>query len=362
MLADKSTTELPRYWIEQPALFCAPAAKETPEERILAVLKWFLASLKAQQYAGRDPSDGVKKPLNAFLGEVFIGHCGPEEDRTTLISEQVSHHPPVTACYLYNDHAGVRADGYTRQEITFSGSVNIQQIGHAVLHLDRWDEDYLIPLPNVTVKGILSAGPYPELDDHVAIVGSNGLVAEVDFSGKKMLGFKGEKNHVQAAIYRTEDTKRKDALYSVSGSWTGTMTFTDAGGKEVDRHDVSSASGAEFQTAPLDRQDPWESRKAWDGVISAIHKGDMRGVADAKDKLETAQREMRKREETSEGKWRAVFFRKEEGDARAEKLLGAIGQGLESGQTVGCWRFEEGMKGKGVSGGGGLREGITPFG
>lgn len=40
VLADKSTTELPRYWIEQPELFCAPAAKETPEERILAVLKW----------------------------------------------------------------------------------------------------------------------------------------------------------------------------------------------------------------------------------------------------------------------------------------------------------------------------------
>lgn len=66
--------------------------------------------------------------------------------------------------------------------------VNIQQIGHAILHLDKWEEDYLIPLPNVTVKGILTAGPYPELSDHVAIVGSNGLVAEVDFTGKKMLG------------------------------------------------------------------------------------------------------------------------------------------------------------------------------
>ena len=126
MLADKSTTEFPRYWIEHPELFCAPAREKTAELRILAVLKWFLSSLKAQQYAGRDPSEGTKKPLNAFLGEVFIGECGPHDDVTTLVAEQVSHHPPVTACYLANDKHGVRSEGYTRQEVTFSGSVNIK--------------------------------------------------------------------------------------------------------------------------------------------------------------------------------------------------------------------------------------------
>jgi len=146
----------------------------------LAVLKWFLSSLKGQQYAGRDPSDGVKKPLNAFLGEIFTGSCGPENDQTVLVSEQVSHHPPVTACYLWNDRAGVRAEGFTRQEITFSGSVNIQQIGHAVLHIDQYDEDYLIPLPNVKVKGILTGGPYPELTEPCTIVSSSGYVADVD--------------------------------------------------------------------------------------------------------------------------------------------------------------------------------------
>jgi hypothetical protein len=123
---------------------------------MLAVLTWFLASLKAQQYAGRDPSEGTKKPLNAFLGEIFTGSCGPENDETKLVAEQVSHHPPVTACYLWNEKNGIRAEGYTRQEITFNGSVNIQQIGHAVLHIDAFDEDYLIPLPNIKVKGILT--------------------------------------------------------------------------------------------------------------------------------------------------------------------------------------------------------------
>lgn len=53
------------------------------------MLKWFLSSLKQQQYAGRDEKDGVKKPLNAFLGELFLAGWADEHGRTELISEQV---------------------------------------------------------------------------------------------------------------------------------------------------------------------------------------------------------------------------------------------------------------------------------
>lgn len=198
------------------------------------MLKWFLASLKSQQYAGRQPSQGVKKPLNAFLGEVFIGDVGAtEDDQTHLIAEQVSHHPPVTACYLWNDKHGVRAEGYTRQvrispshaehvqqcadvwaqDIRFTGTVNITQIGHAILHVDAFDEDYLIPLPNVKVTGILTGSPYPELQGSYSIVCSNGYVAEVDFSGKRMFGLAGDKNHVTAAVYPPQDKKHKEPIY-----------------------------------------------------------------------------------------------------------------------------------------------------
>jgi hypothetical protein len=55
-------------------------------------LKWFLAALKRQQHAGRDPSAGVKKPLNAFLGELFFAEWPDSEFGVTkLISEQVRY-------------------------------------------------------------------------------------------------------------------------------------------------------------------------------------------------------------------------------------------------------------------------------
>ncbi|KAK5723492.1 hypothetical protein LTR15_005190 [Elasticomyces elasticus] len=340
VLSDKSTTEFPRYWIEHPDLFCAPAHEPTPELRILAVLKWFLSSLQGQQYAGRNPSEGVKKPLNAFLGELFVGECGKEGQECRLVSEQVSHHPPVTACYLWNEKHGVRAEGYTRQEITFTGSVNIQQIGHAVLHLDNHNEDYLIPLPNVKVKGILTGGPYPELNGAYSLVSSSGFIAEVDFTGKGFLGVGGKKNHVHAAIYRADDHKRKDALYTAEGSWSESFEIMDASGKVLDTYDVAAAPATDFRTPPLDQQDPWESRKAWNGVIESIHRGNMQGVSDNKSKLETAQREMRKLPETKEESWQPLFFRKETGNPVAEKLMAVSGQKLEPERTCGVWRVD----------------------
>lgn len=340
MLADKSTTEFPRYWIEHPELFCAAAHEQDPGKRILAVLKWFLSSLKSQQYAGRDPTEGTKKPLNAFLGEVFIGDCGPQGEETRLVSEQVSHHPPVTACYLWNEKHGIRAEGYTRQEITFSGSVNIQQIGHAVLHIDAFDEDYLIPLPNIKVKGIVSGSPYPELDGHYSVVSSTGYLAQVDFSGKSLLGIGGKKNHLQAAIYSPDDQKQKHPLFTAEGSWSEAFELKDGNGKVMEAYDVAGARPAEFRTLPLEKQDPWESRKAWHGVIDAIQKGDMQGVADNKNALENSQRELRKKPETSEEAWKSLFFTKERGHPAAESLLAKIGQPLDEAKTCGVWRLK----------------------
>jgi len=340
VLADKSTTEFPRYWIEQPSLFTAAAQEpDDPARRMLAVLKWFLASLRGQQYAGRNPSDGVKKPLNAFLGEVFTGECGPADDPTRLIAEQVSHHPPVTACYLWNERHGVRAEGYTRQEITFSGSVNIQQVGHAIIHLDRFDEDYLIPLPDVSVKGILTGAPYPELKGSHHLVSSTGYVADIDFSGKTMLGFGGKRNQVHAAIFRQDDTARKTALYTAEGSWSESFEIKDQTGQVVDTHDVAAAPASEFRTLPTNEQDAWESRKAWDGVISSLRAGNMQGVSDSKSKLENAQRQLRKDPKTGEEAWQALFFIKTDSLPTAERLLANVGGKLDADRTCGVWRF-----------------------
>jgi oxysterol-binding protein-related protein 9/10/11 len=62
-----------------------------------------------------------KKPLNPFLGELFLGHWDDAEvGETKLISEQVSHHPPVTAYCIINEKNGVTLQGYNGQRASFA--------------------------------------------------------------------------------------------------------------------------------------------------------------------------------------------------------------------------------------------------
>lgn len=68
----------------------APALEKDAEKRALAVLKWFLSTLK-QQYAARSEKFGnEKKPLNPFLGELFMGtYDNGGDGEVEVVSEQV---------------------------------------------------------------------------------------------------------------------------------------------------------------------------------------------------------------------------------------------------------------------------------
>ena len=82
-------TEIPSCWTERPSAFAAPALEPDPAKRALLVLKWFIGALKSQFYIGKDPKLGIKKPLNAFLGELFLGSYTDERATARLVVEQV---------------------------------------------------------------------------------------------------------------------------------------------------------------------------------------------------------------------------------------------------------------------------------
>jgi hypothetical protein len=336
VLAEHSTVELPQYWADHPSLFVAPALAESPEERALRVLKWFLGSLKNQQYAGRDPSEGVKKPLNAFLGELFLGSWKDKEaGETKLVSEQVSHHPPVTACYLWNEKHGISADGFTCQEITFSGSVKIKQKGYAIMHVDTYDEDYLIPVPNVKVSGILSGTPYPELQGKYSIVSSSGFVSEIKFEGKGL--FSGTKNRVEARVFHIDDPSTD--IYTVHGSWAERFTIKDAKAKkEMDTHSIDDEPSARLNVSGVSEQDPWESRRAWKDVREALTKGDMQLTSEAKSIIEEGQRNLRKEEKARGGEWERIFYRRVHSDDLFQKLSAMSNDCYDVDVNGGIWK------------------------
>ena len=89
ILGTTSLTEFSAYWTEHPSIFVAPALEQDPAKRALLVTKWFLTTLK-QSYSSRNDKYGSeKKPLNPFLGELFLGKWEDATGTTQLVSEQV---------------------------------------------------------------------------------------------------------------------------------------------------------------------------------------------------------------------------------------------------------------------------------
>lgn len=349
VLDTKSVVEIPSYWAENPAMFIAPAKSEDPAERALLILKSFIMGIKSQTYMGHSEETGVKKPLNAFLGELFIGQWDDEENGTTyLVSEQVSHHPPITACRVWNPKHGVVAEGYNRQKITFSmssASVNIGASGFALKTLEKYDEHYLLPLPDFRVKGVLSGTPYPETEGEWYIPGSNGYTSKISFSGGKSFLGSGTKHGFTAILYNEEDGEKKP-LYTMDGAWNTTFTIKDEkADKIIETVDMAEAvkNHRKIQVPSVEEMDPWESRRAWHDTAEAIRKMDFGNTSAAKGFLEQGQREMRKDEQKNGTTWQQVFFKNGDSHPVVEKLTARLPHGNfaeTKEKTYGIWSFD----------------------
>lgn len=337
ILSPTSLSEFSQYWAEHPDLFLEPAlinegnyrertasvdkdVESLEVAKMLAVVKYFISTLKSQ-YCSRNESMGTeKKPLNPFLGELFVGKWEnkehPEFGETVLLSEQVSHHPPITAYAIFNDKNNVKLQGYNQIKSSFSKSLmlGVKQFGHALLEIG--DESYAITLPPLHIEGILVAAPFVELEGKSYIQSSNGLVCVFEYSGRGY--FSGKKNSFKARIYRdAKDIKEKEkALYTLSGQWSGTSKIIkhDGSAKSKDEsstifYDATRTPAEHLKVKDLKDQHPLESRKAWKDVAEAIKLGDFDLIGQTKSELEEKQREMRKDEEANGVSWQRRWFK-----------------------------------------------------
>ena len=247
------------------------------------------------------------------------------------------HHPPVTAYSIWNDKHGVRLSGYNGQKASFSRTIQIKQIGHAILHLDKYDEDYVITIPALHIEGLIYGSPFIELDKSTYIQSSSGYTAKVDYSGKGWLS--GKKNSFNASLY--PEGKPKAPLYLAEGQWADSFVIKDAKTKqEVDSYNAKATKTTPLTVAALEQQHPYESRRAWHSVATAIIASDMDKVSIEKTKIEVEQREMRKKEQGEGRQWERRFFTRMDKDPIFEKLATKIGEKSECDKTGGAWVFD----------------------
>ena len=259
-----------------------------------------------------------------------------------LISEQVSHHPPITA-YRINTPYNIHLTGYNGADLTFksSGSIVVKQTGHAQLVItlpDNTRETYYVTLPELKIQGLLAFSPYVELDKKTYILSSTGYLSTISYTGAGWVS--GTKNSFTATL--SKDGKQ---LYKVSGQWTGESTYSslvNSAKKDMPFWNAKINAPTHVVVAPVEKQSPWESRKVWGKVAEAINKNDFEAAGRYKNAIEIAQRKMREEEQNSAQEWKSRFFKWVEKDETACELqaqLAALTKDAKLDVEVGSWVF-----------------------
>jgi hypothetical protein len=142
-------------------------------------------------------------------------------------------------------------------------------------------------------------------------------------------------------MYRTG--KEKEVLYSITGQWNKTFEITEGAkkGTMVDTYDAEASATTPLIIAPIEEQDPYESRKAWQKVAAGIAVGDMDVTGEEKTKIEEEQRELRRQEKAEGRLWERRYFTLVEEDPVLETLGPVIGLLPEADKTGGIWRFDK---------------------
>ncbi|CAG8662644.1 45548_t:CDS:2 [Gigaspora margarita] len=297
LLSGVSTLEYGQYWADYPELFAAISKPTDEAERALAVLKWFMSTLYGSFASRKDKEKIEKKPFNPILGEQFLARwkeingCG----ETVLFSEQVSHHPPISAVYLENKHAGVSANGHTGQKTHFkatSARIDVIQVGHIIVRLRDYDDKYLIMLPPLQILGLWRGAPYVELSG-TSVIQSQNFNTVIEFSGKGWIS--GEKHTFSSVVRRNGS---KDPLFTASGTWSGKSTLENHTTNEKSVFlDVGASNRASPIIEPIEKQNELESIRLWQHVAKAINEGDFSTASKLKGEIEQRQRDKVKRGE-----------------------------------------------------------------
>ncbi|KAA1133284.1 Oxysterol binding protein [Puccinia graminis f. sp. tritici] len=340
ILSPTSLCEFPSYWGEPHREFAAISTGKNPEERMILTLRWFISTLKGQ-FTRRETQTGTeKKPLNPILGELFLGswNSGPSTDENStgelrLWTEQVSHHPPVSAYCLINAKAGVSYQGHCGQKTSFSGkSVIVKQVGHGLLRIklpDNTIESYLITLPKLRIEGLWMASPYIELTENSHIQSSSGYHTVLEFKGKGY--FSGKAHSFTAKIYsQPKITSGVSPVYEIEGQWHGFSKFVKqvpkwwqgSGEKFLDQTEEKLD---EITVQDISNQGPLESRRVWKDVADGIRSGDFEAASSAKSKLENEQRAKRKEELANGTPWQMSHFDRVDSDEEYARLAEMCG-------------------------------------
>ena len=253
------------YWnyLDRPETFISVDDSDEPLGRMLAVLRfWFTKDLK---YIKGKPC----KPYNSTLGEFFrcnwevedstppiledekketIGHhidTKGKPVRISYLTEQTSHHPPVSAFYIDCPVKGISARGFDQITAKFTGtSVKVAPGAHNLgifLNLkSRNNEEYQMTHPIASLGGIIRGSLSISVADTCFVTcPRTKQKCILEYLEESWLG--KTQNRVKGVVFsydptndktnRIRDVHESDVLARVEGCWHETVSYQLPGAK-----------------------------------------------------------------------------------------------------------------------------------
>ncbi|KAB2576318.1 putative oxysterol binding protein [Lasiodiplodia theobromae] len=370
------------YWnyLDRPETFIAIGDSEEALGRMLGTLRfWFTKDLK---YVKGKPC----KPYNSALGEFF--RCNWEIEDTSpplksakdkpaqssasstistgktvkvsYLTEQTSHHPPVSAFWVDCPEKGITAKGYDQLSAKFTGtSIRVTPGAHNLgifITLHKWDdEQYQLTHPAAHLGGLLRGSLSVTVADICYITCPKTKIKVIlHYLEEGWLG--KTQNKVEGVIFtydpekddktRIRDVPDKDVLARIEGCWHDKIYYS-IGSQPVSKAaekilliDVGPLFPVPKIIPPEEAQLPNESRKFWGGVTEAIVTKQYALATTRKQELEERQREKAAVRKEKEAEWQPRFFSNAT-DANGKPDLTEEGRLALDGLHKGDYKLEE---------------------
>ncbi|KAK0541017.1 hypothetical protein OC842_000223 [Tilletia horrida] len=298
----------------------AAAAREAEEQEQAAAAAAKAKADADAADAGSDGDGGSFKSANDEDAQPASAGAATKslekgKQRVVFLTEQVSHHPPISSYYVEcnaGPNSAVSLYGVDQISAKFTGTtvkVNAGSQNQGVFaRIERGHgagEEYQMTHPTASVNGLLRGNLWIALTDaeYVTCRGSEGkqlraIVEHKDESwvGKAKYAFEGvvyEYEGDPEQYKRVKEVPQDKVLATIEGSWKGRITYTKRGEKEPRLlANIADLDTIPKSVRPLQSQGELESRRIWEPVISAILSKQYGEATKAKQVIEQRQRDI----------------------------------------------------------------------
>ncbi|KIM24166.1 hypothetical protein M408DRAFT_244385 [Serendipita vermifera MAFF 305830] len=295
------------------------------------------AVLSDHHYAESSPN--LRRPASSRISSTYEPSTVETEEptdtteahnRVVFLTEQVCHHPPISAYWFECPSKGIEASGVDQIAARIAGTtlkvgpgsqnkgifVRITK-GHGA------GENYQITHPTACVNGILRGSFYATVTDSTLITCTGGkgeqLRTLIEYKEEPWLG--APRFLLEGVIYKyTEGPEQeswtkvrqvpKDLIVATfEGCWRKAITWKLAGSTEASTLiDLSPLAVVPKQVRPIEEQLPNESRRLWEGVTSNLLKKEFSEATRIKQAIEQKQRDIAAERKRTNQTFVPVYF------------------------------------------------------